>query len=218
MSMVQRLKKTRAFIALMASVVCALALSGCSSTSDPNVAEGGFRFPSDGSAPQAPRPAMQSTVLRVNDMITVSFSDVPSPGLTEIRARIPASGMLTLHYNVQVKAVDKTIPELEHEIRESYVPRLYKNLTAIVRSEERFFFVGGEVKTPNRYPLQADLTVLRAIDAAGSFTDFANRKKIELRRENGQRFFINERKAKENPALDLPVLANDHIIVKRSIW
>jgi len=218
MSMVQRLKKMRVIIALMASVWCALVLSGCSSTSDPN-AGSGYRFPGDGAAPQAPLPTMQSTVLRVNDMITVTFSDVPNPpGLQEIRARIPASGVLTLHYNVQVSAVGKTIPELEREIRDAYVPKLFKQLTAIVRSEERFFFVGGEVKTPNRYPLQADLTVLRAIDAAGSFTDFANRKKIELRRENGQRFFINESKAKENPALDLPVLANDHIIVKRSIW
>jgi len=75
----------------MASVWCALVLSGCSSTSDPN-AGSGYRFPGDGAAPQAPLPTMQSTVLRVNDMITVTFSDVPNPpGLQEIRARIPAS-------------------------------------------------------------------------------------------------------------------------------
>jgi len=173
-------------------------------------------------AAATPAPAaapMQSSMLRVGDMITISFSDVPvPPGLAEIRARIPANGMLTLHYNVQVKAADKTIPDLERDIRDAYVPRLFKQFTAIVRSEERFFFVGGEVKTPGRIQLQADLTVLRAIEAAGSFTDFSNRRKIELRRENGQRFFIDERKAKENPALDLPVMANDHITVKRRIF
>ena len=204
-------------MAVAALTVFAASLSGCSS--DPNVAQGGYHFPGEaGTPPQAPQtpPPMQSSLLRIGDMITVNFSDVPNPpGLAEVRARIPTDGMLTLHYNVRVKAAEKTIPELEREIREAYVPKLFKQLTAIVRSEERFFFVGGEVKTPNRYPLQADLTVLRAIDAAGSFTDFANRKKIELRRENGQRYFIDERKAKENPALDLPVLANDHIIVKR---
>jgi protein involved in polysaccharide export with SLBB domain len=213
-----RLKKVCAFVSTMVGLALLMAgLTGCG-TGDPNTKEQ-FHFPGDSSATPAPISAMQSSVLRVNDMITITFSDVPNPpGLQEIRSRIPTSGMLTLHYNVQVSAAGKTIPELEKEIREAYVPRLFKQLTAIVRSEERFFFVGGEVKTPNRYPLQADLTVLRAIDAAGSFTDFANRRKIELRRENGQRFFIDEKKAKENPALDLPVMANDHIIVKRSIW
>lgn len=196
-----------------------VALTGCE-TAGPNPKEG-YHFPGDSSAAPVPAPIapMQSSVLRVNDMISITFSDVPSQqALTEVRSRIPASGVLTLHYNVQVTAAGKTIPELEKEIREAYVPRLFKQLTAIVRSEERFFFVGGEVKTPSRYPLQADLTVLRAIDAAGGFTDFANRRKIELRRENGQRFLIDERKAKENPVLDMPVLANDHIYVKRSIF
>jgi protein involved in polysaccharide export with SLBB domain len=206
------LKIFRAIISVAALALLMAGVTGCGSHEP-------YRFPGDGLPTPAPISSMQSTVLRVNDMISITFSDVPNPpGLQEIRSRIPASGMLTLHYNVQVAAAGKTIPELEKEIRDAYVPRLFKQLTAIVRSEERFFFVGGEVKTPNRYQLAADLTVLRAIDAAGSFTDFANRRKIELRRENGQRFFIDEKKAKENPALDLPVLANDHIIVKRSIF
>jgi len=211
------LKKFCAIVTMAGLALLMGGLTGCG-TADPNRKEG-YQFPGEGSATAPPPLSRVSSALRVGDMITITFSDVPNPpGLQPILSRIPTSGMMTLHYNVQVAAAGKTIPELEAAIREAYVPRLFKQLTAIVRSEERFFFVGGEVKTPNRYPLAADLTVLRAIDAAGSFTDFANRKKIELRRENGQRFFIDERKAKENPALDLPVLANDHIIVKRSIW
>ena len=160
-------------------------------------------------------PSGSSSVLRVGDMVIVSFSDVPQEGLREIRARIPGDGMLRLHYNIRVQAADRPIPHLERDIRDAYVPKLYKQLTAIVRSEERFFFVGGQVRSPSRLPLQSDLTVLRAIDAAGGFTDFANRRRIELRRENGARVLVNERKARQNPALDLPVLANDHIIVER---
>jgi len=160
-----------------------------------------------------------SSVLRVGDMVTVSFSDMPRDGgLPEIRARIPGDGMLRLHYNIRVQAAERSIPDLERNIRDAYVPKLYKQLTAIVRSEERFFFVGGQVRSPSRLPLQSDLTVLRAIDAAGGFTDFANRRRIELRRENGARVIVNERKARQNPALDLPVLANDHIIVEHSPW
>ena len=163
-------------------------------------------------------PSGSSSVLRVGDMVTVSFSDVPREGMPEIKTRISADGMVRLHYNIRVQAADRSIPDLERNIRNAYVPKLYKQLTAIVRSEERFFFVGGQVRNPSRLPLQSDLTVLRAIDAAGGFTDFADHGRIELRRENGARVLVNERKARQNPALDLPVLANDHIIVDRSIW
>jgi protein involved in polysaccharide export with SLBB domain len=65
--------------------------------------------------------------------------------------------------------------------------------------------------------VQANLTVLRAIDTAGGFTDFAKRRQIELRRENGDRIYIDEKKAREDSVLDLPVLANDHIIVNRRL-
>ena len=112
----------------------------------------------------------------------VNFTDVPPPGLLEIKTRIPADGMITLHYNVRVKALGKTIDELQRDIRAAYVPSLYVNLTANVKTDERAYFVGGEVRTPNRMVYQASMTVLRAIDTAGGFTDFANKKKIELRR------------------------------------
>ena len=192
----------------------------------PGELPGGSRPPTAPAAVQSPAGTnvlvpsgiMASSLLRVGDMINVSFSDVPAPGLVDIRARIPGDGMLTLHYNVRVMAAGRTIPDLEREIRGAYVPKMYRNLTAIVRAEERFFFVGGEVRVSNRYPLQGDMTVLRAIDSAGGFTEFANRKKIELRRQDGTVVMLSEKKIRDGQGQDLPVLANDRITVGKRWW
>jgi protein involved in polysaccharide export with SLBB domain len=65
------------------------------------------------------------------------------------------------------------------------------------------------------------MTVLRAIQSAGDFTYFANRKKIKLIRENSQKFEINRYKAIEDPTqYDLPVYPNDQIIVHKryGLW
>jgi polysaccharide export outer membrane protein len=221
-------------VALLAALVAGGA--GCAS-SNPNASS--YQFPGENGAetakvagttapgtaspiaPGAGSPLVGSGVssmLRVGDMLTVAFSDVPPPGLLEVKTRISDNGMITLHHNVQVSAAGRTIPELEGVIRAEYVPRLYRNLTAIVRAEDRFFYIGGEVKLPNRYPLQGDMTVLRAIETAGGFTDFAARGRIELRRQDGRLYKLSEKKIKVNPALDLPVLANDHIVVRRRVF
>ena len=172
-----------------------------------------------GQPPAVPAdPALQSdpSKLIVGDLLSITFSDVPAPGLQEIRTRIPSDGYITLHLNVRIKAAGRTIAELQQEIRKAYVPSLYVNLTAVVKTEERFFYVGGEVKVPNRQMYLGNVTALRAIETAGGFTDFANRKKIQLRRASGETLTINALKAEKDPSLDPQVLPNDHITVPRS--
>ena len=126
--------------------------------------------------------------------------------------------MVTLPFNIHVKADGKTTTQLEKDIRDAYVPHLFVNLTVTVKAEQRFYYVDGEVKQPKSWSYFGETTVLRAIANAGGFTDFANKKTIELRRPNGQRFFINYNKALKDPKLDIPVYPNDHIIVGRSAW
>ena len=158
-----------------------------------------------------------SSILRVGDKVTVSFTDTPLPIVDQIQ-RVGEDGKIILPFNVTVLAVGKTPSQLAEDIRKEYVPRYYVRLTATVKTDERFYFVGGEVKIPARQPYLGDMTVLRAIDTAGGFTDFANRKKIELRRSNGQRHIINYEKARENSKLDLPVYANDQVTVPKRIF
>ena len=107
--------------------------------------------------------------------------------------------------------------ELQDDIRTAYVPKYYHHLTVSVKTDERVYFVGGEVRIPNRQFYQEGITVLRALDTAGGFTDFANRKNIELRRENGEIIKIDWKKAMRNPKLDPVVYPNDQIIVHKRI-
>jgi protein involved in polysaccharide export with SLBB domain len=157
---------------------------------------------------------IQSGRLSSGDLIRVTFSDVPQPPQA-VELRIPDDGRITLPYNITVYAIGKTISQLQDEIRDQYVPKLFVRLTVNIKTEERFYYVGGEVRTPARQPYNADLTVLRAIDSVGGFTDFAKRSRIELRRANGEAHIINWDKARKNPKLDLKVFPNDQIIVHR---
>ena len=74
------------------------------------------------------------------------------------------------------------------------------------------------VRVPNRQLYQDGVTVLRAIDTAGGFTDFAKRSNIELRRENGQIIKVNWDKAMKDPKMDPIVYPNDQIIVHKRRW
>jgi polysaccharide export outer membrane protein len=169
-------------------------------------------------APVPPQPSASaiSPVLRVGDMVTIEWFDTPSP-IPSFKERIRDDGKLVLPLNVTVQAAGRTTAQLQDDIRTAYVPRYYHHLTVSVKTDERVYFVGGEVRVPNRQFYQDGITVLRAIDTAGGFTDFANRKKIELRRNNGEIITIDWKRAMRNPKLDPTVYPNDQIVVhKRS--
>ena len=187
-------------------------------------AYGGAQSPAPSAAlPQAPVPyavvatnpnTMLRSGLASGDLVKVTFSDIPNPP-PPVEIRIPEDGRITLPYNMTVYAIGKTVSQLQDEIRSMYVPKLFVLLTVNIKTEDRVYFVGGEVRTPARQAYIGDITVLRAIDTVGGFTDFANRKKIELRRANGEIHYINWEKARKNPKLDLKIYPNDQIIVNR---
>jgi protein involved in polysaccharide export with SLBB domain len=162
--------------------------------------------------------AINSSILQKGDMLTVSFSDIPPPGMQDVKQRIPDDGRLSLPLGVTVQADGKTGYQLQQEIQTNYVPRYFVRLTVSVKPDERWYYVGGEVKSANRYGYSGEITVLRAIDTAGGFGDFADKKKIELRRANGQIFTINQKDALKNPRKDLPVYPNDQIIVHKRFF
>jgi polysaccharide export outer membrane protein len=106
---------------------------------------------------------------------------------------------------------------LEREIRAAYVPKYFVNMTVTVFMQNAFYFVDGEVKSPNRYPYAGKTTVLKAIASAGDFTDFAQKKKVRLTRTDGTSLIINCIKALSDPTLDVEVYPNDKIHVPRRI-
>jgi protein involved in polysaccharide export with SLBB domain len=172
--------------------------------------------------PMAPMAPMVGTgasdILRPNDMITVVYAGVPSPPERHSE-QIKEDGTLQLQYlDTPVKASGLTPGQLQERIHDLYVPKMYKRLTVTVLTENRVFFVTGEVKLANRYPYVGEMTVLKAIAAAGDFTDFAKKDSVQLTRLDGKKFIINAKKARKDYRLDLAIFPGDTIHVPRRIW
>lgn len=159
-------------------------------------------------------------ILNVGDKVRVVF-DIPlsSGGSPATEMQIPENGELTLHLGHKFNFKGKKRDVLEQEIRSFYVDKgLYKIINVTIEVLPRPITVGGEVRVPKDYPHQGQLTVLKAIDMAGGFTEYANRKKVTIIR-GGKTIVVDCKKALQDPAkYDVPVFAGDSINVKKGIW
>jgi polysaccharide export outer membrane protein len=75
------------------------------------------------------------------------------------------------------------------------------------------YFIAGEVTSPGRFTIEPGLTVIKAIARAGGVNERGSERRIEIKRlgKNGQYQSIH-------PKLTDPVLADDMIRVKESIF
>jgi protein involved in polysaccharide export with SLBB domain len=206
----------------LALLLVGIMLVGCQSPDD------NYKFNAlpQNSAPTASTPAptgagtpaqpdASATVLHVNEAITVSFSDTPTQ-IMPIEDTIKEDGSITLIYDQKFQAAGKSVGALQEEIRERYVPQYFKYLTVSIKTGDRFYSVGGEVKGPSRQAYVTTMTVLRAIDTAGGFTDFARKTRVQLTRASGGKVIIvNCVKALTHPELDLQVFPGDKIYVPK---
>ena len=72
------------------------------------------------------------------------------------------------------------------------------------------YYVTGEVKKPDRYPYEDNITVLMAVTTAGGFTDKASPRKTYIIRED------SGVKQKVKTGMDDPIRAGDTIVVPES--
>jgi protein involved in polysaccharide export with SLBB domain len=98
------------------------------------------------------------------------------------------------------------------------VPRYYVRCTATVLVAQRFFYVGGEVKNPGRFPWSEDTTVMKAINTAAGFTDYANRRKVQLARGKEPLQVFDCEELMRKPAKDVAIRPGDTITVPRSVF
>lgn len=174
--------------------------------------------PAKPALPATAAPAAPGTeLLRVGDPLTIVFSDIPTP-TQPFEERIKDDGTITLLYNQTFVAAGKLRGDLEREIRARYVPDYFKNLTVTIKTQMRFYYVGGEVKAPGEKPYLANMTLTKAIQAAGDVTDFADKKRVQLTRVNGEVLRVSYTRALENPRNDPPVFPGDKIHVPRRWW
>jgi len=195
----------------MCSVVLAaagLALGGCGTVDSTDA-------PAKVEAATA-KPPEVGEELRAGDQVTVRFSGIVNPP-KDHEERIKEDGYINLIYGGRIKAEGLTPGQLQKEIQDYYT-KYYIDLTVTVTSENRFFYVYGEVRVPSRQVYATKITVLGAISACGGFTDFASRTKVKLTRANGEIKIINCKKAPKKSALDLEVYPGDKIEVPRRLY
>ena len=155
--------------------------------------------------------AVSFETLLVGEKLTITFLD-PS-GTPPFERKLPADGKITLLYDQEFDAVGKTVSELEKEIRTRYVPKYFTRLSIQIKTENQIFYVTGQVHKPDRYEYMSTMTVLKAVSAAGGFTDYAKRWAVEVTRADGTKILVDCKKAQRNPKLDVPINPGDRIYV-----
>lgn len=158
--------------------------------------------------------------LRGGDQLVVRLDtggNVPGQASQSIDVVIDENGEISLPLIGRVPAAGSTPSELAERIQAGYVPRYYVRCNATVLPTIRFFYVGGEVRNPGRHNWTEDITLLKAINTAGGFTDFANRRKVEVTRGKNKHTMDAE-EIRQHPDKDVTIQPGDSIYVTRSIF
>ena len=74
------------------------------------------------------------------------------------------------------------------------------------------------MRAPNRIQYATKMTLLQAINTAGGFTDFADKKKVQVTRADNKLIKVNCVKAIDHPELDVEIFPGDQIYVPKKFW
>lgn len=155
---------------------------------------------------------------QVGDVVKISFTSVNAdPPLLPHSEAIKDDGRITPPIVGSVVAAGKSPGALQAELQEMY-DKYYKNLTVTVASEPRYYYVLDEVRSPGPKPYLGDTDIIKAISAAGGFTDFANKKHVKLIRGNKTQI-VNVVKALDGDRREnVAVYPGDTISVPRRLF
>ena len=188
--------------AALALLAAAFLAGGCATSGDGTPAP--TRIPEAGSTAQ----------LRPGDSLTVALQGVPDPSTNNVQ--IDEQGLISLPFIGAVKAAGSTLADVSQRIRETYLQRrIYTAVDVSVVVTERFVYVGGEVQRPGRIGWTPDLTVAKAIQAAGGFTLYAKENAVSLVREQAA-YSVDVKAARKDPSRDPRLVPGDSLQVSRS--
>lgn len=122
-------------------------------------------------------------------------------------------GMISLPLLNDIQAASLTPMQLRDQLEKKYAAYVTEPEVSVIVREINSLTVSvvGMVKTPGRYPLNSQTTVLEALALAGGLTDFAKKDRIVIFRRSGRGWrtipfnyahIVNDWSADENVALD----------------
>lgn len=164
----------------------------------------------------------QDAVLRAGDTVELRIGGVPTEEIQQVSGpyTVDGEGFLNLPHIGKVRAASATQAQVQAAIESTYrSQQIYTNpsITLLVPDTARFVNTTGEVKAPQRVPFTADLTLLGAISASGGFTEFADRGKVRLLRDQKTTIY-NAKEILKDPSKDVRLRPGDQVDVPTSFW
>ena len=210
--------KAKTIMTWSSLLITAVFLTGCVSNNNGSLQPPASQKVSNKDQKSAISEVPSSDLLEPGNPVTISFSGLSTVPLP-FTCRIREDGTITPPYlNKQIKAAGKTIGALEQELEKEYVPKIYRTINVTIRTAERFYFVGGEVRQPSRQPYIGRITVSQAIQSAGDFTDFADQRKVRVFRSNNKVQIVDCKAALEDPTKDALIYPGDRIVVDSKLF
>lgn len=155
----------------------------------------------------------------VGDQIRVVM-DAPAP-IPATETVVPESGTITIHMGERIKVAGRRTEEIAQEITQLFTEKkqVFRpgRLTVTVQVFGRSVSVGGDVRNTGSFAFEGGMTVLKAVNRAGGFTEWADKTEVQITRVNGQQITVNCKEAVKNSKLDIPLVPGDRIHVPRKM-
>jgi polysaccharide export outer membrane protein len=126
-------------------------------------------------------------------------------------------GRITLPLAGEIAVAESTPEQVQAKVVELYSKFINKPevSVALARVGSKKYYLVGQVMRTGEFALVVPINVLQAINAAGGFQEFANKKKVVILRGDKQIKFNYEEVIKgKNMSQNIQVQHGDHIIVK----
>jgi len=209
------------FLALIAGSGCET-LDNSGGTSSGGATSGGANSTTSATKSTTDSPTAADAIdrVQVGDMIQVTITEVPNSP-PPFQQQVRADGRITLLQGYEFNVAGKKRQELEKEIENFYVreKEIFRRMTVTVVLPPRLFSIGGEVRGQGQIMHPGQMTVVKAIHAAGGFTDYANKRKIVVTRASDKsQVVVDYKKAAKDPRFDVPIFPGDIIIVEKGIF
>ena len=154
--------------------------------------------------------------LRPGDNLVIVLQGIPDPSSNQVQ--IDDKGLISLPFIGTQKAAGQTTALFAQQVRDTYIAKkIYTQVDVSVTVTERYVYVGGEVARPGRVVWAPDITVSKAVQAAGGFAIYARPGQVTLVRD-GVSYLIDVTLAQKNPAEDPRLLPGDSLNVPKSVF
>ncbi|MFU8779768.1 MAG: polysaccharide biosynthesis/export family protein [Kiritimatiellia bacterium] len=154
--------------------------------------------------------------LTTGDEVLTSLRGIPRP--EDVRNVVDSTGHITMPLIGQVHVAGMSASDAERVIERAYVDRgFYRGINVIMVSEDKSYFVQGEVGRQGRFRLAGEVTLLKAITEAGGYSPFASRRKVKIIRGDDVLFF-NAHHIANGREPDPIIQANDIVVVMRRVF